>query len=342
LAFRVLREPGSNGPHSDSLTIVCIATDSYLFHRTTVTDALRSSLSSPPHNLRVVVLSIDDLLLPYEGLRNVADTHKGNGLLIGRGHAGTHDLELGARLLQQLHDINLPSSEATTESNIQDVKIPKFDKSAHEGYGGRAPETEWSRILGPVDVVILEGWCLGFYPLEEDELASRWDTRWELGVPRTIQMEGGVKDIKVVNEYLKEYVDRWYGFFKCFVQVSSSLNLRAVRGLTDERQIAVPPTHPLEFIWNWRMQQEHSMKAKNGGRGMTDEQVIAWARFHLTLLRWYGMLTNCAALWIGLSQAMCSLVMEFRKGTSPERLVKPYFHLGVEGALGSRSTKTVK
>jgi D-glycerate 3-kinase len=191
-----------------------------------VTNTLLSSLSSPPHNLRVVVLSIDDLLLPYEGLRNVADTYKGNGLLNGRGHAGTHDIELGARLLRQLHDANSPSSapEATEETNTREIKIPKFDKSAHEGYGDRTPESEWSPIWGPVDIVILEGWCFGFYPLEEDELVSRWERRWELGVPQTVRMEGGVEDIKVVNQKLKEYAEMWYGAFTCFAQVTRSSN----------------------------------------------------------------------------------------------------------------------
>jgi len=40
-------------------------------------------------------------------------------------------------------------------------------------------------------------------------------------------------------------------------------------------QIAAPSSHPYEFIYEWRLQQEHNMKAKNGGRGMTDEQVVA-------------------------------------------------------------------
>ena len=242
-----------------------------------MTGAVLYSLSSPPADLRVVVLSIDDLYLPYEGLRNVSHTYKGNGLLNGRGHPGTHDVELGARLLQQLHDVNSLSSGAgaTEGTKKQEIKIPKFDKSAHDGDGDRAPEIEWSVIWGPVDVVILEGWCFGFYPLEEGELMSRWEKRWELGVPQTVRMEGGVEDIKIVNQNLKEYAERWYGAFKCFVQVSSSPNLGSGVIVTDVWQIAAPPTHPYEFIYKWRMQQEHSMKAMNGGRGMTDDQVVA-------------------------------------------------------------------
>ena len=40
--------------------------------------------------------------------------------------------------------------------------VPRYDKSAHAGQGDRAPRSEWQRVTGPVDVVVLEGWCLGF------------------------------------------------------------------------------------------------------------------------------------------------------------------------------------
>ena len=35
-------------------------------------------------------------------------------------------------------------------------------------------------------------------------------------------------------------------------------------------------THPYVHIYKWRLQQEHNMKAKNGGKGMTDAQVEAY------------------------------------------------------------------
>ena len=28
------------------------------------------------------------------------------------------------------------------------------------GQGDRAPRSKWQRVTGPVDVVVLEGWCL--------------------------------------------------------------------------------------------------------------------------------------------------------------------------------------
>ena len=40
-------------------------------------------------------------------------------------------------------------------------------------------------------------------------------------------------------------------------------------------QIKPDEAYPYIHIYKWRLQQEHNMKAKNGGRGMTDEQVEA-------------------------------------------------------------------
>lgn len=38
-------------------------------------------------------------------------------------------------------------------------------------------------------------------------------------------------------------------------------------------KIAPPKETPYSLIYKWRLQQEHNMKANNGGKGMTDEQV---------------------------------------------------------------------
>lgn len=43
--------------------------------------------------------------------------------------------------------------------------VPQYDKSLHKGRGDRAPFGRWLTATGPVDVVILEGWMLGFTPL---------------------------------------------------------------------------------------------------------------------------------------------------------------------------------
>ena len=43
----------------------------------------------------------------------------------------------------------------------------RYDKSSHEGQGDRAPDTKWQQVKGKVDVVLFEGWMLGFKPLTD-------------------------------------------------------------------------------------------------------------------------------------------------------------------------------
>ena len=46
---------------------------------------------------------------------------------------------------------------------------------------------------------------------------------------------------------------------------------RHIRGIDIGSKIA--NTDGFEVIYKWRLQQEHEMKASNGRKGMTDEQV---------------------------------------------------------------------
>ena len=48
---------------------------------------------------------------------------------------------------------------------LEDIHIPRYNKSAYEGKGDRAEEGSW--IKGPLDLVIVEGWMLGFQPIEK-------------------------------------------------------------------------------------------------------------------------------------------------------------------------------
>ena len=74
-----------------------------------------------------------------------------------RGFAGTHDVDLGARVLGAL-------------SRGAPTKIPSYEKSAHGGLGDRAPESAWRSVTEPQDLVIFEGWMLGFHPLPKHAL----------------------------------------------------------------------------------------------------------------------------------------------------------------------------
>ena len=94
------------------------------------------------HNQRAVTLSLDDLYLTRAEREDLAAN--GHPLFATRGVPGTHDVALGAAVLDELR--------AGRTANV-----PRFDKAADD----RAPDT---RTLDPVDVILFEGWCVGAVP----------------------------------------------------------------------------------------------------------------------------------------------------------------------------------
>jgi D-glycerate 3-kinase len=230
--------------------------------KTYLANQLRQSISAEPHSLSVAVLSIDDLYLPHFGLEDIAQRYSDNKLLQGRGLPGTHDIALGTQILQRMKEINTEGSEPAS------IEIPSFDKSLYDGRGDRLPNG--TTVASPIDVVIFEGWFVGFTPSTLDEL----ERRHRQEIP---DLEGlldiqtySLEEIKEINERLEEYVG-WWKFFDTFIQVSTCLSYWTCHSRLS--QIKPPEEHPYAYIYAWRLEQEHSMKAKNGGKGMSDEQV---------------------------------------------------------------------
>jgi D-glycerate 3-kinase len=155
--------------------------------------------------LRVAVISIDDFYLQNKDQRKLAEANPQNPLVQHRGQPSTHDIHLAASTLNSL-------------SEGKPTKIPRYDKSAFNGRGDREPESEWEAInsSGPastVDIVILEGWCVGFRSLPPEEVKKQWQAAVEL---RKAAEQGKgeyngrlgwnrLEDVLFVNEQLKKY-----------------------------------------------------------------------------------------------------------------------------------------
>ena len=113
--------------------------------------ALLAPLLSEIHGLRTVVLSIDDAYHTRETRLRLAQTI--HPLCATRGVPGTHDVAMVEGLIDSLF-------EGGPESH---VLIPRFDKASDD----RAAFDRWERVEGAVDVILLEGWCVGCVGLPE-------------------------------------------------------------------------------------------------------------------------------------------------------------------------------
>lgn len=95
---------------------------------------------------RTVSLSLDDLYKTYSDRLLLTQQ---DPRLIWRGPPGTHDVDLGLNVLDQIRQSQSP------------VMLPRFDKSAFGGAGDRTT----SEIITGVDIVLFEGWFVGVRPI---------------------------------------------------------------------------------------------------------------------------------------------------------------------------------
>lgn len=121
--------------------------------------------------LRAVTLSLDDVYLGRQARATLARTL--HPLFATRGPPGTHDLPLALATLGALRE-------------GRPTPLPRFDKQADR----RLPPSRW-RPVGPVDLAVFEGWCLGVpaedpgtlvEPLNTLERDEDPDGRWRIAV----------------------------------------------------------------------------------------------------------------------------------------------------------------
>lgn len=99
--------------------------------------------------LSAASVSLDDFYLTARQRQLLArDVHP---LLATRGPPGTHDLALALQVIDALRADGTPP-------------LPRFDKLGDD----RLPESRWPAPAQPLDLLVLEGWCLGV-PAEADQ-----------------------------------------------------------------------------------------------------------------------------------------------------------------------------
>ncbi|CAN5581152.1 kinase [soil metagenome] len=194
--------------------------------------------------LTVALLSLDDLYLPIANREALArDVHP---LLRTRGVPGTHDVALGLAVLDSL------AGEGPTA-------LPRFDKATDT----RAPTATWPIVEGPVDIVLLEGWCVGARPERVEALQAP------------------------VNALERERDPD--GAWRAYVNAALGGAYRALFSRLDLLIQFVAPD--FETILAWRQEQEHKLRARLAAAGegtartLDDAEVAVFVQHYERLTR---------------------------------------------------------
>lgn len=210
------------------------------------------------YQLKTIILSLDDLYHTHENLIKIREQNPSNKLFSNRGQPGTHDEVLAEQFFS-----SLLAGEA--------VDVPSFDKSKFDGEGDRVPQSEWEHVSSspPVDVIIFEGWCLGFQAISDDQLEERWAASKQVDtaivdkdtLSTMLMRTHALEHLKVINDNLRRYNETFMGpeKFDYFVHLD---------------------TEHLHNVYRWRIQQEEALRALKG-TGQTDEQVIAFVQVYM-------------------------------------------------------------
>ncbi|KAF9360704.1 hypothetical protein BGX34_007608 [Mortierella sp. NVP85] len=218
--------------------------------KTTITNKLVATLSGAPHNLRVLAFSSDDLYLPYTEQEALSQRHPDNELIEYRGLPGTHDVQLGASTFHAICAANQQMASDHPQRERVIVPIPTYNKALHSGRGDQVPQDQWPQVEAPFDVVLFEGWSLGFKSIREPQILLEM-YRQRSTFPPYYLAKHPFSSLDTVNQALEAYEKEWYNYLDVFVHLSAP---------------------NLATIFKWRAEQEKDLWAKKGS-GMTEDQV---------------------------------------------------------------------
>ena len=188
--------------------------------------------------LKAVATSLDDFYLGHEARGWLASkTHR---LLQVRGPPGTHDVALACAVMDHLRGDGV-------------TPLPAFDKANDE----RKPKSQWREIEGPVDVVILEGWCVGALPEPNERLTAHLNALERRDDP---------------SRAWRGYVNRALGE-----------SYQALWARLDRLVLLQAPGY--EVVRGWRTEQEAKLRARTKA-GMSDAEVGQFIQHYERLTRW--------------------------------------------------------
>lgn len=193
---------------------------------------------SAARGLSAAAISLDDFYLSHAARRRLAtEVHP---LFATRGPPGTHDVDLACATLDALRDTG-------------PVALPSFDKAADDP----RPRTEWPRVEAPLDIVVLEGWCVGARPQPTQALAAP---------ANALEAEEDPAGV-------------WRGY----ANAALAGTYQQLWGRLDALAFLQAPS--FDVVAGWRAEQEAKLRARTG-RGMSDAEIARFVAHYERLTRW--------------------------------------------------------
>lgn len=190
-------------------------------------------------SLRTAVLALDDFYLAHAERQSLAT--RVHPLLATRGPPGAHEISLIEHVVDRL----LAGETAA---------VPRFDKATDD-------RTATSVVSGPVDVVLLEGWCVGAIPQPDADLAAPVNS-----LERELDPDGVWR--RFANDALGAYQP-------LFSRTDLLIQLRA-------------PS--FDTVAGWRWEQEAKLRDERGddpaSRIMTRDEVERFIQHYERITRW--------------------------------------------------------
>ena len=194
------------------------------------------------HGLRALALSLDDFYLTRARRRELSvSVHP---LLATRGVPGTHDLSL----------LNVTLDALLAPAGSTSVAIPRFDKFRDD----RCLRTRWDEVDGRLDLVLLEGWCLGARPQSTQQL------------------------LQAVNELERQ--EDPDAFWRGYVNEALQRDFLPLYERVNKWVMLAAPS--FDCVYRWRLEQEHKLAlSSSGGEDavMSDTEVARFIQHYQRL-----------------------------------------------------------
>ena len=151
------------------------------------------------------------------------------------------------------HDVALLAATLSALERGDAVELPRFNKAEDD----REPAERWGRAPAGVDIVLLEGWCIGCREQTEAELDTAVNE-----LEATEDPEGQWR--RYVNNCLANEYQELFQRLDCLVMLCAP---------------------SMEAVLEWRSLQERKLAKQGGSRVMSEQEIQRFVQHYERLTR---------------------------------------------------------